>query len=650
MILKGLSVGKIKDIMADFKGVSDLPERTPEEIEEKRKAYVRLTSGGGWYRLKTLADIQVAQFFIPKNKETQAKIITDGAYRQYLAGTKQLFPQAIAMAEAVASKKGFFHWFLEFPEVFAEGGFDCILGNPPFLGGLRISTVYGLQYLNYLYGKYTGVKGTADLVTYFFRRSFEIINDLGFQALISTNTISQGGTREGGLDVMVKQGAVINHAVKSMRWPGKAAVEVALVTVTKQKWKGRFVLGGKPVNNITPFLDDAETLGNPYPLKQNENKSFIGSYVLGMGFVLKPEDAEALIAKNPNNIDVLFPYINGDDLNNRPDQSPSRWVINFFDWPEEKAKEYPDCYEIVENLVKPERQRWAKDKDGNDIVGEYALRKPMPEKWWIYGEKRPGLYRTITPLERVLVHTRVTKTHAFNYKKTNSVFSDATVVFAINYFSVLQSNLHEHWAWNYSSSMKGDRRYAPSDCFDTFPFPRNLTTEQDVKLESIGETYHEHRRQLMLSLQMGLTKTYNLFHKKDLSIADLEKVSKQPTAICEKGYQDILRLRELHVEMDNAVLAAYGWTDINLAHEFYEVDYLPENDRVRFTISPDARREVLKRLLKLNHEIHEQEVAAGLWDKKGKKKKIYESKDAPSFVAESESEYKPQTDLWNDTE
>ena len=72
--------------------------------------------------------------------------------------------------------------------------------------------------------------------------------------------------------------------------------------------------------------------------------------------------------------------------------------------------------------------------------------------------------------------------------------------------------------------------------------------------------------------------------------------------------------------MDKAVLKAYGWEDIDLCHDFYEVDYLPENDRVRYTILPDARKEVLKRLLKLNHEIHEQEVKAGL-HAKGKTKK-----------------------------
>ena len=120
---------------------------------------------------------------------------------------------------------------------------------------------------------------------------------------------------------------------------------------------------------ITPYLDDSETIGSPYRLKENAGKSFIGSFVLGMGFVLEPSEAQALIAKNPRNKDVLFPYLNGEDLNSRPDQSPSRWVINFFDWPEEKAREYPDCFRIVEEKVKPERTR----KDEN---GKFKLRKP----------------------------------------------------------------------------------------------------------------------------------------------------------------------------------------------------------------------------------------------------------------------------------
>jgi hypothetical protein len=136
----------------------------------------------------------------------------------------------------------------------------------------------------------------------------------------------------------------------------------------------------------------------------------------------------------------------------------------------------------------------------------------------------------------------------------------------------------------------------------------------------------------MLGLQLGLTKTYNLFYDKDvngeLQEASGKKMSKNVEALIkhlqktpntislEQAIQGIVKLRELHTAMDNAVLDAYDWNDLALKHNFYEVDYLPENDRVRFTIHPDTRKEVLKRLLELNHSIYQQEVAADLWDKK----------------------------------
>jgi len=85
-------------------------------------------------------------------------------------------------------------------------------------------------------------------------------------------------------------------------------------------------------------------------------------------------------------------------------------------------------------------------------------------------------------------------------------------------------------------------------------------------------------------------------------------------------------VKVIHKQLDDTCVKDYGWTYIELAHNFYEVDYLPEKDRVRYTISSEARKEILKRLLELNHKIHEEEVKAGLWDKKGKKTKGKSSK------------------------
>ncbi|MET9686849.1 hypothetical protein, partial [Streptomyces coeruleorubidus] len=87
----------------------------------------------------------------------------------------------------------------------------------------------------------------------------------------------------------------------------------------------------------------------------NKGKSFQGSNVLGKGFILTPGQAEGLIQRDPRNRDVLFPYLNGEDLNSRPDCSASRWVINFHDWSEERARSYPEVFAIVERDVKPER-------------------------------------------------------------------------------------------------------------------------------------------------------------------------------------------------------------------------------------------------------------------------------------------------------
>lgn len=611
-----------------------LPERTPSEIEEKKRRYQAFATGKDSRLLHQIASIPIAQFYIEKTYGNRSSIITDDEYSQYLSGQQSPNEQATAMVQAIADRKNFFHWFLEFPEIIDNGGFDCILGNPPFLGNRKLSGTYGNAYLECLKYLYDPI-GAVDLVTYFFRRIFTLLKEKGFQSLISTNTIAQGNAREDGLDVIVSQGGVINHAVRSMKWPGIAAVEVALVTITKQQWKGKFILAGKEVSTITPYLDNASTLGNPWPLKENAGKSFQGSIVMGKGFVLEPQDAEALIRKNSKNRRVLFPYLNGDDLNSNPDQAPSRWVINFFDWPEEICKhEYPDCFEILDQLVRPKR--------------DFQNDKGAVEKWWQHWRPRLELYRALAKMDRVLVIPRVTKYVSFVYVPANMVFMDKVVVKAyqeIRFFLVMQSSIYDHWAWKYSSTLGGGTvNYSPNDCFETFPFPQNITQSQEEELERLGESYHEHRKQLMLAIQLGLTKTYNLFHAQPLrpitpeeeqlddkalqkllgkDAAHLRKhLAKTPSTITfNEAVSTIQKLRNLHLQMDNTVLEAYGWTDINLRHDFYEVEYLPENDRTRYTIHPVARREILKRLLELNHEIHEREVSDGLWKRNERGKK-----------------------------
>lgn len=153
-----------------------------------------------------------------------------------------------------------------------------------------------------------------------------------------------------------------------------------------------------------------------------------------MGFTLSEKEALEFIKKNSKNKDVLYPYLNGQDLNSSPTQKPSRWVINFWDWSIERAMQYEELFKIVEKKVKPERQR-------RNEKGEFVLRKPLPQNWWIYGEKQPALYHTIgrhqffekhpigfninqkKHMEYVIAFPLVTKYLSFSVIENNSVYT-----------------------------------------------------------------------------------------------------------------------------------------------------------------------------------------------------------------------------------
>jgi len=665
----------VHEAMAEYKTFNQQPETTPDEIERKARAYRKFIDGKGYSFLRAMADTQVAQFFISKIEKNKDQLLTDAEFRLILTGHQGWQDRRIAMAAAVAQQKHFFHWFLEFPEVFNEGGgFDCILGNPPYLGGKKISGSFGDDYLSYVKCFYSPAGGLADLCVYFLRRDFGIINNNGYFSLITTNSISQGDSRICGLEFITSEKGKISHAVKSTPWPGKAAVQVSLITIKKTELFEPCILNNKIVACISSFLD-IEAEAQYYKLSKNFKKSFIGTVITGDGFILSKSEMIELISKNNKYSEVINNFLVGDDLNSRPNQMPSRYVIDFQDLPLEIAETFTDCYNIVKEKVKPKR----------DLLNRESYRR----RWWQFAERCANLYIEIMPKHFCFVTSRVTKYLGFSLVNTNCIFSDAVVVINENQFSkfsTLQSCIHFEWSQKLSSGLGNTIRYTPTDCFETFPYPQNLTTSQEQKLEQIGKEYHEFRRQLMLKMQLGLTKTYNAFHAKEIKEPraknqDLEALDKKgiekkygkevwnlwnhlqkTNDVCsiEEAIADIIRLRELHVQMDEAVLEAYGWNDltpnpsprgegrksgIELRHDFYEVDYLPENDRVRYTIHPEARKEILKRLLELNHKIHEEEVKAGLWEKKKttksdtKNKVKYEIKTDSEVLGEPKMEF-----------
>ncbi len=463
------------------------------------------------------------------------------------------------------------HWPLIFPEVFGDhGGFDAIIGNPPFLGGKKITGALGTAYRNYLlHGIGHSVRGNADLVAYFLLRAHELLNGRGQAGLIATNTLAQGDTREVGLDQLTAAGVTIKAAIKSEPWPSKGAVlEFCAVWTSKPEVAAGVdrILDHQPVRSITPTLEAGSRVsGQPHRLADNSGIAFIGSYVLGMGFTLEPERARQLIEADPRNAEVLFPYLNGEDLNTRPDGSARRWVINFHDWSEERAASHPAPFAQVTRDGKPER----------DQKSDRGYR----EKWWRFGRSAIALYPLLEGKQNAIAITLVSKVVMPVMVPTGQVFAHRLAVFVSDDFAllgVLASSPHYWWAIGRSSTLESRTNYTPTDAFETFTLPQPTT-----ELRHLGDRLDRERRELMLARQAGLTATYNLVH--DPACTD----------------PDIVGLRHLHRDLDHAVFAAYGWTDLAPVH-----DHLETRQGIRWTIDPATRQEMLDRLLQLNHDRH----------------------------------------------
>lgn len=484
-----------------------------------------------------------------------------------------------------------FHWGLEFPEVFGDKdpgrrGFDAIVGNPPFQMGKKISGALGACYRNCLVESVaSGCRGNADLCSYFFLRAHSLVRVAGSYGLVATNTISQGDTLDVGLAQICGHGDIIVRTIPSAKWPGDASLEVAMVWIHRGEWLAPHLLNNLEVSAIAPTLSEQTDIrSEALSLAENAGCSFIGSFPRNIGFILDLQDAQALIDKDYQNRDVVLPYLIADDLNKSPTQSASRAAIFFWDWPLDKCAEYRDCIAVVRARVKDDRERLASGS---------ALDRDHAKRWWQFAMPRMNMYAGLGRCNEVLVTSRVSAHHFVALVPSRQVFSDRLVVFSLTdrgHFAVLSSSVHEVWAHRPGTTTHETRStYFPERAFETFAAPHSTS-----ELRTLGDEYHTTRKMLMAERQEGLTKTYNRFH-------DPSEVS-----------AGIARLRAIHVEIDQAVVAAYGWTDLDLGHGFHET-----KQGVRYTLSESARREVLARLLRLNQERHEAEVKAGLADDKG---------------------------------
>ena len=549
--------------------------------------------------MRLFGDLVLAAFFEgskPKERESRCR-----AYQEAILN-REPRRHAVELEERRNAEMPFapFHWEIEFPEVFEREnpGFDGFVGNPPFAGKSTVAAGNISGYPVWLKEVHEESHGNADLVAHFYRRAFNLIRDGGTFGLIATNTIAQGDTRSSGLRWICEHGGEMYRATKRVQWPGDAAVIVSVLHIANGPFYRGKVLDGTSVDNITAFLFHRGGHADPVRLAANAGKSFQGSIVLGMGFTFDETDKKdvasplvemrRLIDSDPRNREVIFPYIGGEEVNTSPTHAHHRYVINFGERSEEECRRrWPDLMAIVEDRVKPERMK--------------INREVRRRRWWQFGDRQPALYSAIRGLERVIVCPIVSNKVSFTFLPASVVFSHKLTVFPFHSFSALcalHSNVHEVWARFFSSTMKDDINYSPSDCFETFPFPEAWETLPT--LEAAGKMHHEYRAALMVEKHEGMTKTYNRFH-------DIYETDSR-----------IVELRERHAAMDRAVLNAYGWTDIPTNCEFlldYEIDEATwgrKKKPYRYRWPETVRNEVLARLLALNAERAAAEAREGV--------------------------------------
>jgi hypothetical protein len=594
----------VEDASAKRSALEELPSNDYAQIQIKARLHDEAEAATA--KVKTLADCLIAFELRGLNGDAYEEQRVVAADHAELSMRKPLTEFQTYAREQLRGHRPF-HWSVEYPEVFGRGGFDAFVGNPPFVKGHFISRFLGDDMRQLISRTIAGTStGLADYSTFFLVRGVGLAKERGQTGLIITNSVRDGDSRAVGIELPKSRGAIVRLASPDMPWPGTADVTVCFLILTGKVWDGVLMVSGKVVTQISSQLT-AEDDFKPYPIGANSGQCFIGSYLLGDGFIIEPETQ---LPREENDIsDVVLPYMNGQELFSFPEPSPVRKAICFWDWSLEEAQDkYPALTEHLRLTVKPTRDEVNRDR--------------RRELWWIYAENTPGMYHatglgelfkkhpsgwttTKHSLRHVIAKAKSSDTWAFELLPARMIFDQSLAIFAtekFSFFATVQSEHHWVWAGKLVSGNKGEEArkqggapisYTPSTVFETFPFPM-----QSAELENIGARYHELRRKIMQTRQEGLTKTYNRFHDRGEQSAD------------------IARLRVLHEEMDQAVAAAYGWSDLKLDHGFH-----PTKQGERFTISESARRIVLDKLLELNHQRYEEEVKAGLHAKGAKKSK-----------------------------
>jgi len=515
------------------------------------------------------ATLAIAAFFNGTNtKQREAKLLEYRYWLERLAVDEKAPIEILTTVNHLTNSGrpiSPFCWEMEFPEVFhrINSGFDAIIGNPPFLGGRRISMRLGGEILDYLKLNHPNNAGSADLCAYFIRQAITLSNERGAFGFILSDVVSQGDSREVGLGYATNNGIDIFYAIRSMDWPGSdAGIKIAIVCSSKFKFNGVKELGGKECLRISSSL----TMGADIEIKsltENNGICFSGHYLGSTGFVINDESISQLRESSEG---CIFPYYKGEDVNSNPQIWAGEYAIYFNQMDLDEVKEkYPEALSFVQTHAKPD-----KDKATRDRVREF---------WWQYNETRPGLMAAIKNLEHVIVQPFTFKYLCPTLVPSGCIYAHPMVVYTRNdvgFLGILWSSIH--WLWtniNCSTSLNL-YRYTASSIVDTFPI-FDCAENENVILSSKSFT------QKMTEFRI----------KNNLSQLDLLNWFNDP----ERSEDEIINLRLLRNEIDSSILDLYMDDTSSISYEFH----IDKDRGIPHYTLDDQSRQVVFELLKLKN-------------------------------------------------
>lgn len=459
------------------------------------------------------------------------------------------------------------HWVLEAPDVIhSHGGFDAVVGNPPFLAGKKISIAYGAHLEAWMKSDLGGAKGAADICAHFIRRAWSLVRpNVGGIGLIATDRVGQGDTARMSGDVLAESG-VIYRALSEFRWPGKASTGAAIIWATKRpRFPGvKVVLDGKAIDTIGGSLTDlaepdvagAARLSPLFPAGN-------GVAVYGEGFVMDERDpfVESL---EPGEARFLRPFVNGQSLLSGRASGRVAIDVNGFGTETDLVRHAPRIASHLVNSVKPVRD---------------AVTSQVHEaRFWAHWDKREALFAAVAELDWFLVLAKDTRVPVFvRTADRESLYSDKVIVFATDnpdHFGVLSSGIHYSWFERTKTGRGKTSSYIVSRCLRTFAFPHS----GNGQIGKAADDFDRSRRDALTS---------------SVSFTDLYNEVDNPANFSE----EISRFRAAQVALDEVVLHAYGWTDLALDYGHWDI-----GAGARWSPSAAARGEIVRRLIALNKD------------------------------------------------